>query len=154
MNEALPTAHPLPFVDAIRPYITAAVLALTGSGIPVLRSWLDPYDPRDATILFAQDIRGTGGSGRSPAALYALVWDEETGWRYGAFVSGEPGVRTVLARATALGGGLLPSGDELVARILSGVAAQPLLLRRWFDTADGFEDALRRAGRTQSVAPR
>jgi hypothetical protein len=145
MNQSLPSAHPDAAVEATRPYITSVVLALIGRGVAIYGSWLDPNAPRDATIQFLRDIPGTGAS-ESSRTLDALVWDEETGWRCGSFVSGGPGVRTVLARAEALGGGLLPPGDEVADRILSGASAEPQVFRRWFDVDDGFAELLRQAG--------
>ena len=38
----------------------------------------------------------------------ALVWDEESGWRLGSFVSGGRGEHTQLNGVRYLGGGLLP----------------------------------------------
>ena len=45
-----------------------------------------------------------------PGALgkVALVWDEESGWRLGRFLSGEAGRRTELTGVRYLGGGLVP----------------------------------------------
>jgi hypothetical protein len=125
MIEVMPSGHPDPEVEATRPYITAVVLALLGEGIVVRRSWLDPRGPRDATIVFGVNS--------------ALVWDEETGWRRGEYVSGEQGERTVLARAAALGGGVLPPGTEVAARVKEDVRLTPEVYRKYTDICDGFE---------------
>src|SRR5687768_5115410 len=105
----IPKRHPDPQVDLTRPYVTQVVLALTAAGVPVRESWLDPRCPRDATVRYGDEA--------------ALVWDEETGWRRGQFVSGDQGVRTVLAGAVYLGGGVLPVPDDVAYRVTVGVTA-------------------------------
>ncbi|GAA0379035.1 hypothetical protein GCM10009530_32080 [Microbispora corallina] len=96
-------------------------------GARVLQWWDDPYDPRDATV------RLVDGD--------ALVWDEETGWRHGRFVSGEKGVRTRLEGIRYLGGGVLPRPADVVgllddARYGSGTR---LVYRSFTDLHDGFD---------------
>src|SRR6478609_3571401 len=71
-------------------YVSRVVGAL---GAEAVDWWEGPCDPRTVTILL------TGGD--------ALVWDEESGWRRGRYVSGDRGLCTVLAEARYLGGGLL-----------------------------------------------
>ena len=138
MNErTTPPAHPDPWIDLLRGYVTSAVQRLTTSGLVVERSWLDPRDPRDATIIF------TGPAPGLPAGLLALVWDEETGWRRGVFESGQQGIRTILSPATYLGGGVLPGHPELVNRVLSGASEPRRACRCATDLHDGLDDALR-----------
>src|SRR5690606_22853476 len=72
-----------------RRYVSRVVDAL---GAEALEWWEGPYEPREVVIRLAD------GAG--------LVWDEESGWRLGGFVSGEPGARTELTRVRYLGGGL------------------------------------------------
>ncbi|GAA0987473.1 DUF6292 family protein [Acrocarpospora macrocephala] len=91
------------------------------------RWWDDPFDPRDATILL--------GHGR------ALVWDEESGWRRGTFLSGHKGVRTELAGAVYLGGGVLPE-PERVADLLAGGGTERPVYRSYRDIGDGFDQEL------------
>lgn len=92
--------------------------------------WDDPFDPRDATILLE------GGD--------ALVWDEESGWRRGRFVSGEQGVRTVLAGVRYLGGGVLPEPAEVVALMARGGGRTRVAYRSFRDLHDGFDARLGR----------
>ncbi|BCY13587.1 DUF6292 family protein [Actinoplanes sp. L3-i22] len=122
-----PSAHPHPWLDMLRPYITDTVHGLAAAGYHVQDSWLDPRDPRDATIRLA------GGT--------ALVWDEETGWRRGRFVSGAPGRRTELDGVEWLAGGLVP--DPRGVAHLGGHARAPRY-RGWRDVRDGLDDHLRR----------
>ena len=110
----IPDAHPKPWLNLLREYVAETVQALAAGGLRVDRSWLDPDCPRDATILY----RCVDGADETPRAL---VWDEETGWRDGVCVSGEPGARTRLVEGTYLGGGLLVSGAELAHRRQHGV---------------------------------
>lgn len=99
MSHALPAPHPLPEIDAIRPYITEVVVALEMSGIDVNRSWLDPARPIDATIVIGDDI--------------ALVWDEWGGWVIGTYISGHQGERTVIDGAIRLLDGVEPLPDAV-----------------------------------------
>ncbi|GIH72950.1 DUF6292 family protein [Sphaerimonospora thailandensis] len=101
-------------------------------GERVARWWDDPFDPRDATIVL---VDGT-----------ALVWDEESGWRHGRFVSGERGARTELAEVRHLGDGVLPMPERVVALIeepVYGGAWRPAY-RSYRDLYDGFDEALAR----------
>lgn len=128
-----PETHPDPWVDLIRDYVTEAVCALTHSGFQVKRSWLDPKDPRDATILYTSSL----------AEPRALVWDEETGWREGAFCGGRPGIRTALSDVAYVGGGPLVGADEFARRMLDGPRNGKLVYRSYGDVRDGFDDTLR-----------
>jgi hypothetical protein len=128
-----PETHPDPWVDLIRDYVTEAVCALTHQGFQVKRSWLDPRDPRDATILYTSSL----------VEPRALVWDEETGWREGRLRDGRPGVRTTLSEVTYLGGGPLVSTDEFVRRMLDGTRNDRAVYRSHSDVRDGFDDTLR-----------
>jgi hypothetical protein len=123
-----PLQHPEFRVNLPRNYVMHGVQALIRHGLVIDRSWLDPSDPRDATIVL--------GDSR------ALVWDEVTGWRVGGYRSGRPGVRTVLTGAAHLGGGVLPSPAELARRVAAGTTA-PCREHRSYTDADGFDEALR-----------
>jgi hypothetical protein len=103
------------------------------TSVQISRSWLDPRDPRDATIVCAGNDDGMVG----------LVWDEETGWRRGTFVDGRPGQRTVLADAAYVGGGLLPAPMELANDIRSLRTRPHHIYRSPSDIRDGLDDALR-----------
>lgn len=115
-------------MNATRNYVIHSVWALIGHGLVVDRSWLDPRDPRDATIVL-QDTR-------------ALLWDEVTGWRLGLFRSGRPGLRTELDDVTYLGGGPLPTPRELARRVIAGATAPRHEYRSHTDVRDGLDDAL------------
>jgi hypothetical protein len=128
----IPEEHSDPWVNLPLGYITTLTQALSGAGVQIDRSWLDPRDPRDATI-----IHMTAGE------RHALVWDEETGWRTGRYLSGRQGVRTELADAVYLGGGVLVDPREVAARLLTGTQAPRRALRSYTDTRDGLDDALR-----------
>lgn len=144
MKQSLPSAHSDPAIEVTRPYITSVAQALIDRGF-IIHSWLDPRNPRDATIQLHSGVKGSKTS-TSSSVPDALVWEEETGWRYGFFVSGEQGVRTVLDLARPLGGGLLPSGNEVVNRILSGARGDLQRVRSFSDRRDGFDDLLRGVG--------
>ena len=121
--------HEDPFVNRLHSYVTSAVSALSASGLDIREAWLDPCSPRDATIRLARSK--------------ALVFDEVSGWRYGDFVSGQPGVRTILDKVTYVGGGVLPDGREVTHRLINGVSGRGPVYRSFADLRDGFEDALR-----------
>ncbi|GAA0951841.1 hypothetical protein GCM10009550_31920 [Actinocorallia libanotica] len=127
MTEKIPHLHPDPEVDESRGYITAVSRELALQGVPVDRVWLDPCQPVDATIV-------TGGR--------ALVWNETHGWAVGDFLSGEQGVRTVLAEALLLGGGVVPPPEEIARRVVLEQSA-PLVVRE-IRARDGFNEVLRR----------
>jgi len=129
----IPAPHPDTWVNLLHGYVAEAVRALARHEFHVHRSWLDPADPRDATIVCSdRDL------------MLALVWDEESGWRRGSFVDGGQGRRTVLSQVAYLGGGVLPEPDALAHRITTrGTAAAPGY-RRYGDVHDGLDDALRR----------
>lgn len=139
MNPSIiPDAHPDPWLNLLRGYVSTTVHALAAGGLRPEASWLDPRDPRDATILLADDTRRT-----STRAVRALVWDEETGWRTGEYVSGEPGVRTEVAGPAYLGGGVLVDPGELAGRLHAGVSAPRQVHRSRCDLRDGLDDLLR-----------
>lgn len=127
-------AHiPTPYSDEWQRLPIAYVSSVAEVLTDVVTWWNDPMDPRDATILL------TGGT--------ALVWDEESGWRHGRFLSGEQGVRTELAGVRYLCGGLLPEPAR-VGRLLaearagrSGSAHRPVY-RSYRDYGDGLDGAL------------
>ena len=131
-----PAAHPDPWVDALRGYVTRAVEGLATGNLLVERSWLDPRDPRDATIIFSDPAANVS------AEKFALVWDEVTGWRRGTFVSGLQGVRTVLSDVSYLGGGVLPDENNMVGRVLAGASEPRQAYRSVADLRDGLDDTL------------
>ena len=134
-NIPLPLSHPDPWVDLTRPYITHAVLAIGASGLVVVDTWLDPHDPRDATIVY---------SFSEVAHRRALVWDEVTGWRHGRFEGGHQGIRTTLSEVAYLGDRVLLSGPDLTRRLLAGVSEPRREYRSVTDIHDGLDDALGR----------
>jgi hypothetical protein len=131
-----PAAHPDPWVDVLRGYVTRAVKGLATGNRLVERSWMDPRDPRDATIIFSDPAANVS------AEKLALVWDEVTGWRRGTFVSGEQGIRTVLSDVSYLGGGVLPDENDMVNRVLAGASEPRQAYRSVADLHDGLDDAL------------
>ncbi|WP_308250939.1 DUF6292 family protein [Nonomuraea rhizosphaerae] len=96
--------------------------------------WEGPCDPRDVTVRLAD---GT-----------ALVWDEESGWRLGGFVSGERGEHAQLSEVRYLGGGLLPRPERVPAALhdaRAGVGASSAwrpCYRSHRNCRDGFDVAL------------
>jgi Family of unknown function (DUF6292) len=131
-----PAPHPDPWVNLLRSHVTKAVEALTAGGLQVERSWLDPRDPRDATIIYSHPASNVS------AEKQALVWDEVTGWRSGAFEGGRQGVRTVLSDSSYLGGGILLGGEELVGRVLARVSEPRREYRTVTSLRDGLDEAL------------
>lgn len=103
-------------------------------GVEVIGWWEGPCDPRDATVQLKD------GS--------ALVWDEESGWRLGRFVSGGRGEHIELAEARYLSGGLLPKPERvsgLLADARAGVGASSAwrpCYRSHRNCRDGFDLAL------------
>lgn len=132
MVVTLPAKHSDPSLELLRPYITRTVRVLESAGVQVQQSWLDPKDPRDATIVCL--ILGQSR---------ALVWDEEVGWRHGLFESGQPGVRTRLAGTTHLGGGVLPTPNEVVSRFTNGTSEPSRKYRAHTDDPERFDDQVR-----------
>ncbi|MBE1563458.1 DUF6292 family protein [Nonomuraea africana] len=119
---------------SMRPYtpewlsMPVAYVAEVALAVDALEWWDDPFDPRDATILLVSGA--------------ALVWDEESGWRHGRFVSGEKGVRTVLADPRYLGGGVLPRpADVPVLQAMGGSPVRPHY-RSYRDYGDGLDERL------------
>ncbi|MFB9621860.1 DUF6292 family protein [Nonomuraea helvata] len=96
--------------------------------------WEGPCDPRDATVRLSD---GT-----------ALVWDEESGWRLGAFVSGGRGAHTELNGIRYLGHGLLPKPERVPTALSdarAGVGASSAwrpCYRSHRNCRDGFDVAL------------
>lgn len=131
-----PAQHEDPWVDVLRGYVTKAVEDLSEGGLTVERSWLDPRNPRDATIIFTHPASNVS------AEKLALVWDEVTGWRSGVFQSGEQGIRTELSDTAYLGGGVLPEGTGLVTRVLAGASEPRREYRSVADLHDGLDSAL------------
>lgn len=123
-----PLPHPDPFVEATRGYVTRVGEALQSRGVPLSKIWLDPSHPRDATFVLG---------------LQALVWNESEGFVLGEFVSGEPGVRTVLRNPVQLAGGVLPDPRAVPGLLESGAGRRPPARLRPFTAGhDGFDDRL------------
>ncbi|MBO2454906.1 hypothetical protein J4573_48010 [Actinomadura barringtoniae] len=122
-----PSRHPVPEVNLVHGYTTAVVDALIASGFGVHRSWLDPMNPIDATVILGRD---------------ALVWDEWTGWNMGEFVSGRQGERTVLREARSISASVLVEPRHLVQLIVGGVQSPMPRSHRAPDARDGLVDAL------------
>lgn len=112
-------------------YVSRVVEAL---GAQATGWWAGPCDPRAATILL------TGGE--------ALVWDEESGWRRGGYVSGDRERCTVLTEPRYLGGGLLPSPERVPAAVedarggVGNSTAWRPCYRSYRHYRDGFDLAL------------
>ena len=133
----IPPTHPDPWVNLLHGYVTGAVKNLAEGGLRIEHSWLDPRNPRDATIIY------THPASSASAEKLALVWDEETGWRQGVFRGGQQGIRTVLSDTTYLGGGVLLEDSALVGRVLAGASEPRSEFRSVADLHDGLDDALR-----------
>lgn len=115
-ENSAPAPHEDPWVDVLRGYVTKAVEDLTQGGLRIECSWLDPRNPRDATIIFSHPAANV-----SPEKL-ALVWDEVSGWRRGLFESGCQGVRTRLSGTCAVGAALaLPNSGQPAAPTACGL---------------------------------
>ncbi|MEU6999589.1 DUF6292 family protein [Nonomuraea sp. NPDC046570] len=103
-------------------------------GAEVADWWEGPCDPRDVTLRLSDDG--------------ALVWDEESGWRLGRFVSGGLGEHSELAGVRYLCGGLLPRPErvpEALADARAGVGASSAwrpCYRSHRHCRDGFDLAL------------
>src|SRR5262249_9311956 len=131
--------HEDPWLNMLHGYVTDAVQALKNQGISVNRSWLDPRDPRDATIVFDETS--------------ALVWDEEQGWQVGHYESGKQGERTQLTDTRFTGGGVLLEPNAMAHRLITGATAPQQKLRSYGDVRDGLDDTLRRQyGTTPAIA--
>lgn len=130
-HNGMPAEHPDPELDRLRPYITDTAVTLREAGIELDASWLDPCAPRDATIRIVREGEKS-----------ALVWDEETGWRVGGFVSGEPGERTRLRNARYLGGGLLPDPKDVARRLLDGTEEPCTKVRSYDEDTAAFNATL------------
>ncbi|MEV5569132.1 DUF6292 family protein [Spirillospora sp. NPDC052269] len=115
-------------LDVFRPYLTESVRALEAAGVEPTQAWLDPSGPRDATIVMGSR---------------ALVWDEESGWRVGDYVSGEPGVRTRLEDARYLGGGVLIEPTEVAERMSAGTSEPYRRFRSHEDDPEGLDAEVR-----------
>jgi hypothetical protein len=129
IDHVRPLPHPDPFVDVTRGYVTRVGDALQARGVPLSDVWLDPSEPRDATYLIGSR---------------ALVWNESEGFVLGEFVSGEPGVRTVLREPVRLGGGVLPDPDAVPLLLARGGEGAPVAWRSYEAGHDGFEVGLGR----------
>ena len=135
-----PARHEDPFVDILHAHVTRAAESLTAGGLTIERSWLDPRDPRDATIILSDPASNLS------ARELALVWDEVTGWRSGVFEGGHQGVRTDLSSVNYLGGGLVLNGPELAARFRDGASEGRHEYRSIADVRDGLDDVLLQRG--------
>jgi hypothetical protein len=135
-QKSVPPVHPDQWVNVMHGYVSQAVEALAAGGLLIDRSWLDPRNPRDATIIFSDPASNVS------ADKLALVWDEVTGWRRGTFVRGKQGVRTELANVSYLGGGVLPGENDMVNRVLAGASEPRHAYRSVAGLRDGLDDAL------------
>jgi hypothetical protein len=107
---------------------------VTVLGDEVTGWWEGPCDPRTVTIRLSGDD--------------ALVWDEESGWRLGAFVSGDETSCTELIGARYLCGGLLlrpervpPALADARRGVGNSTAWRPCY-RDYRNYRDGFDVAL------------
>lgn len=135
-KKGAPAHHDDPFIDVLHSYVTKATESLASGGLLVDRSWLDPRNPRDATIIFTHPASNVS------AEQLALVWDEVTGWRRGVFESGHQGERTVLSSVGYLGGGILLEDQDLVGRVLADATEPRREYRSVADIRDGLDEAL------------
>ncbi|MFB4313367.1 DUF6292 family protein [Actinomadura sp. 21ATH] len=133
-DSTLPARHEDPALDLLRPYITASARALLAAGVELERSWLDPSGPRDATIVC-----------RLKGETRALVWDEESGWRIGGFISGRPGERTQLSDARYLGQEVLPRPEKVAKAVVTDSTHPARKYRDHFDDPASFDDTVRQA---------
>jgi len=134
-DKSMPARHEDPALDLLRPYVSATVQALRAQGVELERSWLDPSDPRDATIVC-----------RVQGEHLALVWDEETGWRSGRFVSGRQGERTRLDGEGYLGEDVLPAPETVALGVGAGAFTRPYRkLRDHRDAPEAFDAMVRAA---------
>ncbi|MFI0357720.1 DUF6292 family protein [Actinomadura sp. 9N407] len=132
-DSSMPPRHEDPSLDLLRPYITASAQALRAAGVELERSWLDPSGPRDATILCRlRDEK-----------VHGLVWDEESGWRIGEFVSGHPGERTQLADARYLGEEVLPQPQTVARAVTGGFTGSFRKFRDHSDDPESFDVKVR-----------
>ncbi len=135
----IPEPGTLAWVELPAHYVAATRAALAAAGIAVSASWIDPMDPRDATIVAAASVTGVP---------LALVWDECSGWRYGRFVSGRKGVRTVLREERSFGGELLPEPEMVAAAVRCVLDGTPIgsperpFFRHFDDLGDGTDERL------------
>jgi hypothetical protein len=127
--------HVEPYSDEWLQQPTSYVRQVIGILGPEVADWWEgPCDPRDATLKLAD---GT-----------ALVWDEESGWRLGAFVSGGRGAHSELTGVRYLGHGLLPKPERIPSALSdarAGVGASSAwrpCYRSHRNCHDGFDVAL------------
>ncbi|SDI83182.1 DUF6292 family protein [Nonomuraea jiangxiensis] len=103
-------------------------------GAEVADWWDGPCDPRGVTLRLADGN--------------ALVWDEESGWRFGGFVSGGRGKHTELAGIRYLGHGLLPLPERVpmaLSEARAGIGASSAwrpCYRSHRNCRDGFDVGL------------
>jgi hypothetical protein len=127
-DNTLPAPHRDRRLDLLRPYITRSAQSLIDRGVEVRAAWLDPSGPRDATIVC-----------RLRDQLCGLVWDEETGWRLGGFVSGRQGERTQLAEARYLGVDVLLDPTEMARRAIEDLTGPRRAFRAHSADPEGFD---------------
>src|SRR5690606_4595284 len=100
---------------------------LQQQGVSLSKVWLDPSHPRDATFVLG---------------LEALVWNESEGFVLGEYVSGVPGVRTVLRDPVRLAGGVLPDPRPVPALLSDPAGGRPPPRRTRAAAHDGFADRI------------
>jgi len=137
-------------------YLHDVYLALVRREIRPRSHWIAEFLPRSATIVLEEPCL----PGNVPLAL---AWDEESGWRCGAFVQGDLRCPTLLRQQNYFGGDVLPHPAEVGDTVIAIVErlSRPRRLwpsrspdRRWGwpyppayrsyrDVDDGFDDRLR-----------
>lgn len=129
MPIAEPVPHPDRWVNHPSGYITGIMGHLITTGFVIDRAWMDPCQPRDATLVLS-DLR-------------AITWDEDRGLLLGRYVSGRQGERTVLADPVQLSKSILMEPAAVPAAVRAGRGTEPTRLRR-HGTRDGLDEALDR----------
>jgi hypothetical protein len=119
--------HPIPRVEEIYGYVLRSIRDLQKRGLKVQRAHLDPCNPVDATIYVCS---------------FALVWNEQIGWRCGEPESGEPGERTHLANSIELGGSVLLRPELLADFVASNSVGEPIR-PRLISARDGLYEGAR-----------
>jgi hypothetical protein len=129
MPIAEPVPHPDHWVNHPSGYIKGIIGHLITTGFVIDRAWMDPCQPRDATLVLS-DLR-------------AITWDEDRGLLLGRYVSGHQGERTVLADPVQLSKRILMEPAAVPAAVRAGRGTKPTQLRS-HGTRDGLDEALDR----------
>jgi hypothetical protein len=129
MPIAEPVPHPDRWVNRPWGFITGITGQLIKAGFVIDRAWMDPSQPRDATLVLS-DLR-------------AITWDEDRGLLLGRYVSGHQGERTVLTGSVQLSKRILMEPAAVPAAVRAGRGTKPTQLRS-YGTRDGLDEALDR----------